>query len=400
VGDQVNGGGLEKPLRPNRPIIGLLAVAAMMLGLTPAVLALHLLWLLLYLFIGSVVVVGLTVRGLRAPSPTRATIPEFLLAGLNAAMVPALLGLTWLGLYHLTALVVRLISRASGVDGDARFIALALSLTIAAIMGVTFAWYVAQDLGAALYPEWGGNRTKFFYMTLQPRATLNVSIAVGVLVVGLIVAALISSSWTSTAVWVVLLVWLFYAGAAAEPVMSPSKSYDPRTEDVQAVGEALIGQGYRVVAYPRTGKPDIDPLVRKLELFSYSDERAYAVDIKHGLPDAEPLDWTAGAGVLDAAQALERAQLTETSAEIQPLLVILDAQTQESLRRFCQGEGVSLIHVERATGRSETVGHDESDLQAIVRRYLVPAEMSAKSEGTARGEGRQVEGGPADAHLG
>ncbi len=372
----------------------------MALGLAPAALALHRPWLLPYLLIGSIAIVITAVRGLRVPSPTRATVPEFLLAGVNAAVLPALLGVIWLVLYLVASWTVRLVNQATGLHGNDQFIALGLSLTFVAAVGVGVAWYITRDLGTALYPRWGGSRTRYFYKTLPPWATVSVGIGTLLLVSAVVGAALVTSSWTSTAVWVVILLFVIAAGAASQPAPSPSSPEDPRMEDVQAIGEVLSKRGYRVVAYPRTGNPGVDPLVRDLELFSYSKKRAYAVEIKRGLPGAEPLDWTAGTSVFDAARALERANLTETNADVWPILVVLDAKADDSLRAFCRDEHVSLVRVERAIGTSEVVGHDDSDMQAIVRRCLALARPQHKSDGLGARKWRRPRGESADAHLG
>jgi hypothetical protein len=183
-------------------------------------------------------------------------------------------------------------------------------------------------------------------------------------------AALITSSWTSTAVWMVVLLFVTAAGVAVEPVPRRSSQGDPGAKDVQDVGKVLTERGYRVVAYPRTGKREVDTLVQRLELFSYSQQRAYAVEIKHGAPGAEPLDWMAGTSVLKAARALERAKLSETIARVWPLLVVFDGEADESLRAFCIREKVSLIRIGRMTSTTEVVGHDRTgDLQAIAHRF-------------------------------
>jgi IPT/TIG domain len=379
-----------------RLLIGVLAIAAMMIGLTPAALALHRGWLIPYLLIGSVVILGLANYGLGVFNSTRPTIPEFLLAELNAAVLPALLGIVWLVLYWAVFWAARLINHAHDQP-----IALALSLAFVAAAGVGVIWSVTRDLATSLYPQWGGNRTRYFYMTLRPRTAVTVALGTLMLVLAVSAAALITSSWTSTAVWVVILLFLVVAGLAVEPLPPRSATEGPRPEDVQAVGEALAKQGYRVVAHPRTGKPDVDPLVQPLELFSYSEQRAYAVEIKHGPPNVGPFDWTNGTSVLDAARALERAKLTETSAHIWPLLVVFDGAADESLRAFCEGQNVSLIRIERTTNTAEVISHDRSDdLQAIADRLVSFAGSENKPEGPGAPAGRSHGGGPAGAHLG
>jgi IPT/TIG domain len=392
---------LETPLKSKRLLVGLLAIAAMMLGWTPAALALHRSWLLPYLLIESIVIVSLAARGLRLFSPTRATVPEFLLAELNAAVLPALLGMVWLALYWAVYWAVRLVNQYSGLHGNGQLIALGLSLAFVTAAGVGVAWSVTRDLGTVLSPQWGGSRTKYFYMTLQPRATVNVG--TGILVLGLAVtgAAVVTSSWTSTAVWVVDLLFVAAAGVAVEPPPGRSSPEDPRTEDVQTVSEVFSEQGYRVVAYPRTGKPDVDTLIQELDLLSYSAERAYAVKIKHCTRGAEPLNWTVGANVLDAARALERAKLIETIARVWPLLVLFEAEADESLRVFCTREKVSLICIGRTTSTTEIVGHDRSgDLQAIAHSLQSLAGQQGKPKGVSRTGEQLGRGGPTGAHLG
>jgi hypothetical protein len=382
-------------LTSKRLLIGLCTIAAMMLGLTPATLALHRVWLLPYVLIGSIVLASLSARSLRVFSSTQPTIPEFLLATLNAVVLPALLGIVWLILYWAMFWVARLINHPHD-----KSIALALSLAFLFAAGAGVIWSVTRDLAALLYPQWGGSRTRYFYLTRLPWAAINVAVGALVLGAGVSAAALLASSWTSPAVWVVILVFSVVAGVAVERLPQRRSPEDPHSEDVQAVGEALAEQGYRVVARPRTGKTDIDPLVQQLELFSYSGQRAYAVDIKHRAPDAEPLDWTAGTRVLDAARALERSRLAETIAIVRPLLVVFDSAADESLHAFCLGEKVSLIRIDRANSTSDVVSDDRSgDLQAIVHRFVPSTEPGSKPEDVAAA-GQPAQGRPTSADLG
>jgi hypothetical protein len=382
-------------LRSKRLLIGLCTTTAMMLGLTPAALALHRVWLLPYVLIGSIVLASFSARNVRVFSSTQPTVREFLLATLNAVVLPALLGIVWLILYWAMFWLARLINHPHD-----KAIALALSLAFLFAAGVGVIWSVTRDLAALLYPHWGGSRTRYFYLTRLPWAAINVGVGALVLGAGVSAAALLTSSWTSTAVWVVILVFSVVAGAAVERLPQRQSPEDPRSEDVQAVGEALAEQGYRVVARPRTGKTDIDPLVQHLELFSYSGQRAYAVDIKHRSPGAEPLDWTAGTRVLDAARALERSMLAETIAMVRPLLVVFDGAADESLHAFCLGERVSLIRIDRANSASEVVSDDRSgDLQAIVHRFIPSAGPGSKPEDVAAA-GYPAQGRPTSADLG
>jgi hypothetical protein len=370
----------ESPVS-KRLVIGLLTIAAMMLGLTPAALALHRVWLLPYVLIGSIILASFSASNLRVYNSTEPTIPEFLLATLNAVVLPALLGIVWLILYWAVFWLARLV----GHPHD-KLIALALSLAFLFAAGAGVIWSATRDLAALLYPQWGGSRTRYFYLTRLPLAAINVAVGALVLGAGVSAAAVLTSSWTSTAVWVVILVFSVLAGVAVERLPQRQSPGDPRSEDVQAVGEALAGRGYRLVARPRTGNTDIDPLVQQLELFSYSERRAYAVDIKHRAACAEPLDWTAGTRVLAAARALERSKLAETIATVQPLLVVFDGAVDESLHAFCTGERVSLIRIDRAHGTAEVVNDDRSgDLQAIVHRFLPSTEPASKPQDVAAG---------------
>jgi hypothetical protein len=394
--------GYSNPSR-RKFLVAILALFPIMAGWAPAALALHKIWLLPYLFAWSAVIVVLATRRLLTFPTTRPTVPELLFAQLDVAFLPALLGILWLVLYWAVLSVARVIIPGNELHRGEQLAATGLSLAFAAAVNVGSSWSVTRDLGMALYPRWGGNRTRYFYMTLQPQVTVTVSIGAFVLAASVAGAAVLSSSWTSPAVWVVVLAFLVVAAVTLAPQPVRSQPGDPEAEDVQAIGDAFTELGYRVVAYPRLGGADADPFVQQLELFPYSDQRAYAVEIKHGIAGAKPLSWTAGTSLLETARALERAKLAETAASVWPLLVVFDAKADDSLRAFCLRERVSLISIDR-TGEelaTEIVAYDRlGDVQAIAARLQASAESGVSLRTNSAAARGPSEGGPSGAHLG
>jgi hypothetical protein len=372
----------RRTVAPNRPVIVVLTTATMMLGLSPAALALHRLWLLPYLLTGTLLAAVLAARGRRIPSHTRPSVLELLLAALSNTGLTAFLGLIWLLLYYTTYGIIRLVNRISGVHGNAVFIALAASLTVVAVFGVIVAWFTTRDLISTLFPPRGGARTVYYPIAAKPRSGLALAVSFGLLVAAAVGVAALTSSWLSTVLWVLILIFIIAAaGTVVAPTLPPSLQR-AGAEVVQTVSDALTATGYSVVPYPQTGEPDIDPLLSQLDLFAYRTEEAFAVVVKHASTNTEPLDWRIGSNVLTAARLLGGGELSETSADIYPLVVLLGVPPDESLLAFCKSEGVYLLYIE-PSGHTTTVGGDKSELQAIADRYLKSLARQEEAEGAS-----------------
>src|SRR2546423_6064 len=96
-------------VRPRRWLLATMAAATSMAGISPAVLAIGRAWLIPYLLIGAGATTALSARNIRAPSPTHAEPEEFVLAELNALILPSLFGAATLVLYGSVYWLLRLL---------------------------------------------------------------------------------------------------------------------------------------------------------------------------------------------------------------------------------------------------------------------------------------------------
>lgn len=357
-------------MRPNRTLVVLLSVVAMFAGLAPAALVAGRSWLIPYIALGALIVAIPSARVIRSPSPVRPTVPEVLIVTLNAAALPALLGLFWLLVRLLLLWAIRFLAHLTDSSLNAPFIASAASITLLAVVAALLTWFTTGEVGAALYPTDEMEHTRYYVFATHPRA-LRYALGTAIAIVVLVILATILFGPDGAVVWLVLLVAVPIWGIAYEPEVAPPSPYERVSpEEVQRIGLALAGDTYAFVSYPLTSEPEVDPLLAEADLFVYNDERAYVVEIKRPRAEASALSWSVGTTVLNAARALAGTSSLGIDTEVWPLLVILGGSVDDTLRRFCADQRISLVCLDRITGRSEVAGPDTPALEEFARRFL------------------------------
>ena len=270
---------------------------------------------------------------------------EWLLAAWSAAAYPsvgALIGLMMygfgFGLASLAGYVLNLFGFAPLLDPSTwgYWSSLPFAALFAAVLPVT----AAQDLFYSLYPRTAGSRSAFFQLLGRPW-TIPLAVA-------------------SVAALAVMLVFLDYRGTSFPVLLSLLLCYSSlplarlgerrparhQAEIVDRLARLLEGAGYNVTRSPRTGKPEIDPMIQSIDMLARSTAKAFAVQVKSSEAGAL-VEWNEAATLRTASSVLEDELAGDQRAplRIEPILVLVGAGLAPSLARFSEMEGVPVLHV-------------------------------------------------------
>jgi hypothetical protein len=363
------------------PIVWLLTVGAMTSGLAPAALVLGSPTTLAFVVLGSGVTALATLRKGLAVSwlPSRR---EILVAGVNAAWLPAFLGGLWIVADVGLSLVLRLVAPWVGWDSTSITpdrVGSGVSLTLLAVVGTLLAWFTAGDLAEGLFASSGtGGR----HQPVADDGSLVVRTVVLCVLTMVIAGAFLAIGYDRGWWWLVPLVAVFFVGLWLEPAAVAKPHFDRADPDVvQLVGHSLTGRQGDFIAYPQTGEAMVDAFLSLVDVYTEVDDRPIVVEIKQMRPDLEPLAWTDATSVVEASAALSEYLSGDRAVPVTPLLVILDGAPADSMRTFCQGEGVLLACFDRVAGTSEVLPHDEL-LTSFADRFL--NRPTAKAKGRRR----------------
>lgn len=340
----------QSPLAPNRVALITIVALANGIAVVPYLLFIDRLAWLLPVVLGSAVAALFALRKLTIEATTQLSLGEWLLGAWSAVAIPSggnLIGLMFFGMFyggvklfilaaHYFGFAPRADPWAWGFWGSIWFVGVAG--LAAAIQGV-------EDLFRQLYPRQSGARSAFF--ALLARSQL---LALGAL------AALVALA---------VMLWLLDLHGVAFPVllsilltytslplaMAGKEAFDKgHVKIVDALATLLQEAGYRIVRMPRTGKAEIDPLLKSVDLLAKISDRAFAVQVK-SIASRIPVEWNAASAVRTAALLLSEEILTDDGAPVQvePVLMLVGGTVARSLAAFSQRERVPVVHFEDTT---------------------------------------------------
>jgi len=394
AGVRVEGQGLSVE-RQGRVMLALLTAAAVTIGVGPVACAWGQ-WLVIPGAFGIAAVTAFAVARIRSASTALPRPFEFVLAAVDAVAPAAALCGFFFAAYGIALLVIQVLSYA-GVDWDldatARLVAGVCSLALVP----TFTYITLDSVRGKLYPPVAGALSPYHsFATTNP-----VQVVVGALAALLVPAAAIAFLLAEG------ISHLWAAGALALYTTAASVVAAPRTEDAEPGGVspdilrrlegAFAAAGYHVKRRPRTFEQEVDPLLVELNLVAQKDDRGVAVEIKQGGAGADRLRWTDGTRLATAARVLQSESAPIWSADspdepplmsvsrMDPVLVLVDCEADESLQRFAEVEHVALLSIctsERSARVTSRAANDT--LREVARRYveLLPKEASIDPPGT------------------
>jgi len=338
-------------------------------------------------------VTAFTVVRLRTASTARPAAPEFVLAAIEAVAPAAILCGAFFVVYGIVDLFVWALSYTSlgwNSDHEARRVASLFALALVP----TFTYITLESVRKKLYPPVAGVPSRYHAYVARDPGRLAVGAAFALLVpagaIAYLLVAGVSSLWAVAG----LAAYTAFASVAASP---PGEREEPGHASGEVVGRlerAFAAAGYAVVRQPRTGEPEIDPLLVDVDLLAQKEDRCVVVEIKRGGADARPLSWTDGTRVATAARVLEfdfppissaessKSALRGKIAHMDPVLVLVDVAADPSLKSFAKNERVTILSIRTAQREASVAYPASDDLREVGREYVALLHGESPAEAT------------------
>jgi hypothetical protein len=343
---------VQPRIRPQTTLLALLGAAAAVVGMLPFVRFLD--WWTRSAAITSAVLVSgalfvafksLDTRPCEATeAPSRG---EWLLGWCSALQESASGGLIALSMYGLAYGVSRgwnALATSAGwtlqLDGHA--VAFRVAVVICAVMTLSAASMAVRKMQRNLYPPTAGARSVYFPLLNKPRRLFAIGAAIAVLFVALLI---LSPDWMGMSIAAVALLY------GALPLALIDRQARPVPGGITETAAAVLQRGgYTVIQAPRTGNPEVDPLIHNVTLVARSGATTFAIEVKDLGSAKTPLEWNAASAVRTAATVLQQELWSQPNAppRVRPVLVVAGGEITDSLRRFTSVEGVALVHLEDA----------------------------------------------------
>jgi hypothetical protein len=372
-----------------RAVFGLTAVA-MLVTLLPVAAALDR-WWVAGIFVLSVMV-GVAAeryysdfREIRDLATARPTATEVLLAAANQLQTSAFLALLALGFFYGVRWALHAIDSVVNVPWN--HVAVANIVTVVVlfvpIFGVTMV--AAEDMARILYPQTAGIPSGFSaFARKRRRLAVMLGALLGAAVAAFVALTLVDSEFPAKGGALTFLGVVFLISVPLTPEEHEPVQDRPPAETLAAAVNAF-GED-RSVEFPRSRKDEIDPLLLDVDLLVLPrDDQggdALALDIKQRRA-GEALDWTVGSALVTASRAMET--VIRSGAKVHPVVVLVNAKADDSLREFSRSESVALVELDMSAHDVRVQGDpDGIDLEAASKRLL----------GLLTGDGVDTVGGP------
>jgi hypothetical protein len=345
---------IQSGVEPNKRALIVIVAAANGVGLFPFLLFIDAVrYLVIYLVIVIAVAAltaWLTLRRLDTDATEEPSFGEWLLGAWSAVAYPSTLAPFALMVYGIAfglGSLTRYLAGLAGFDLAINPSAWGYwaSLLAAVLLLVAFCHEGAQDLFHNLYPREAGNRSAFHRLLGIP-VRIAIAVLVSFVALGILLVLFEFYELPKSLFAIALFLLLFYTSFPLTRLgrLRPGR---PQTEIAERLARLLEGAQYKVIRYPRTGKPEIDPLIQSIDMLVHDTDRAFAVEVKSGAA-AAAVEWNEAAA-LRAASSVLRKEMARPRVAIQPVLVLVGASVAPSLQRFSKEEDVAVFHLADAS---------------------------------------------------
>lgn len=360
-----------------KAVVVSLATIGSVLGTVPAVLLLGKVWWLLILGPIAAAFAVAAVWRLESIGGAPVSIVEILMAAI-AAIGPAasytfyVILFYWMvyGLVQLGGWIARAFGWHIAPDGAGP--AHVVSMVIAVIMFPIAVVLTSRGLFRQLSPTAAGLRTPYYRLLVERPWLLLVSVIGAVLALVLLVTVVGADArlfylWLDLyLVYTTVLLW--------QTAERGSRPHRPNQVE-HAIKKLLEALGLEVIAQPRTGQPEVDPFLLKVDFLALRPGGALLIAIKVRTGEQDPVPWTEGSTLISAAWALSDAQevLQLGTEHVEPVLVLVGKGPSDALRQFADTEPIGIVHIgEVADLDPALVSDDPVVLERIARSLLGP----------------------------
>jgi hypothetical protein len=249
-----------------------------------------------------------------------------------------------------------------------------VSIVVCLLLLVAVVRENAREQTARLYPGVAGLLSRYHdVITVRRRDLLKCALwFLGYIVgVGVLLATELEEEW---ALLFLVYLMLFNAGSSVDLPSEPE--FRTPEKAINHLVQAFTAAGYGVVPYPRTGIAAVDPLLVEIDLFVHKGDKALAIEVKRfESGDGHAIPWTAGTAVVAAARALAEVELPSSVEKVNPALVLLGVEPDESLRKFAHDSQIPLVQIQGQSKRVDVIGALPGiDLDEVGHLYLKMSE--------------------------
>jgi hypothetical protein len=169
----------------------------------------------------------------------------------------------------------------------------------------------------------------------------------------------------------VLALALFYPSLAIEKYERQTAK-PQKARDVEAIAKLLQHAGYQVTVSPRTGRADVDPFLKSVDLLAQSPERNLVIEVKTHHRVQTPVEWESAALLRTAASAMQDALSgDEAQKPVQPLLIVVARKIAASCEEFSKSEEFPLRRIEDESVIDQVIKENDPEaVRAMAARYL------------------------------
>lgn len=296
----------------------------------------------------AAVVSAWRLRRMSSLATEKPSVGEMLLGGWSNVALSATVSLWGMGVYWLTKGALLAVPAVAGWLGvairpDPDFWADWVSLGVVLLAGVGVLTVASSELVESLYSTTAGARSPFFALLVEKYRLGFMMVASLVFV--LVVTALLRSHPRILALCLGL--YLLYSGASLDVLGRAGADTRGRQSCLRGLSRSLESAGYSAVLSPRTGRPDIDPLITTVDLLASSPQRAWVIEVKAEGPGKGPVEWHEASRLRNAAQVMQEVLAAEEpTVEVEPLLILVGRRRGDSLDRYLQREAMRVVELE------------------------------------------------------
>jgi hypothetical protein len=190
-----------------------------------------------------------------------------------------------------------------------------------------------------------------------------------------------------------LLLALFFTTTGAQLLEVGKRQHATahETSTLDVMKKLLELSGYSLTVAPRTGNPEVDPMIVSVDLLALAGSKGYAIKLHVLQSQRSKADWSLAVDIRAGAIALQRALGTETAAtiQLQPYVLVVGGRVSDDLRAFSEKEGIVVAQVPNLEHLQEAADSGERDatvLKAALRSLqVVPGDPHEVGGGSAAG---------------
>ncbi len=374
-----------EPVKINKLGIVLLAVGAHIVGYAPAVSLIQHPIVLAYIIVWVLLISIIGIRKFTSHATEAPSLAEFLLGGLESVLMPAFVGLVWMGLYGIVLGVSVLVQLLIDLFGgqlifNASLIALYPTVILGGIVAMIASKYQVDDMTKKLYPDIAGVRSEYFKFFTTDRSKMIWSASASIIVLLILVVLLTFHILNQYLIYILMQFTFFIVGNLFVSETKTEKTEKKKRVDIVGRIKMLLEtDGYITEINPRTGDASIDPLLINLDIFAQRDNHNLLLDIRSKMDANKIIDWKSASTLIQSAYLLSAGKNIEPK-DMDARLLLIDVKPDPSLKKISEQENIPVLYF---SGRQidEIFELSDTEEQKLAIRSLLNLPSEGKSLG-------------------